>query len=128
MSNGLIIKCSITSLWKTPYSHLIFRFGNFVERLSFRIVSGELRYAQNYAETVPFRKISTQGNYVKLQYFSQCMFDKLNNRFQESFNVWCFKKIKRWESLQKAEAYFETKQIPTMKLFVNGYKGLIFSQ
>ena len=30
------------------------------------------RIARNYAETVPFRKISTPGNQVKLQYFSQC--------------------------------------------------------
>ena len=26
----------------------------------------------NYAKTVPFRKISTPGNEVKLQYFTQC--------------------------------------------------------
>ena len=31
------------------------------------------RFAQNYAETVPFRKISTPGNQVKLRYFSQCV-------------------------------------------------------
>ena len=30
------------------------------------------RFAQNYAETVPFRKISTPGNQMKLRYFSQC--------------------------------------------------------
>ena len=30
------------------------------------------RIARNYAETVPFRKISTPGNQVKLRYFSQC--------------------------------------------------------
>ena len=29
------------------------------------------RFAQNYAETVPFRKIFTPGNQVKLWYFSQ---------------------------------------------------------
>ena len=29
------------------------------------------RFAQNYAETVPFRKISKPGNQVKLRYFSQ---------------------------------------------------------
>ena len=27
-----------------------------------------LRIAQNYAETVPFRKISTPGNWLKLRY------------------------------------------------------------
>ena len=27
---------------------------------------------RNYAETMPFRKISTPGNQVKLRYFSQC--------------------------------------------------------
>ena len=30
------------------------------------------RFARNYAETVPFRKISTPENQVKLRYFSQC--------------------------------------------------------
>ena len=30
------------------------------------------RSARNSAETVPFRKISTPGNQVKLWYFSQC--------------------------------------------------------
>ena len=29
-------------------------------------------FARNYAETVPFRKISTPGNQVKSRYFSQC--------------------------------------------------------
>ena len=29
------------------------------------------RFAQNYTETVPFRKIFTPGNQVKLRYFSQ---------------------------------------------------------
>ena len=27
---------------------------------------------RNYAETVPFHKTSTPGNYVKLRYFTQC--------------------------------------------------------
>ena len=31
--------------------------------------------ARNYAETVPFRNISTTGNQVKLRYFSQWMYD-----------------------------------------------------
>ena len=30
------------------------------------------RFAQNYAETVPFHNISTPRNYVKLRYFLQC--------------------------------------------------------
>ena len=30
-------------------------------------------FARNYAETVPFRKISTSGNWVKLRCFSQCI-------------------------------------------------------
>ena len=30
------------------------------------------RIAQNFAETVPFRKIYRPGNQVKLRYFSQC--------------------------------------------------------
>ena len=29
------------------------------------------RFARNYEETVPFRKVSTPGNQVKLRYFSQ---------------------------------------------------------
>ena len=32
------------------------------------------RFARNYAKTVPFRKISTPENQVKLRYFSQCPF------------------------------------------------------
>ena len=32
-----------------------------------------MRLAQNYAEIVPFHKISTPENWVKLQYFSQWM-------------------------------------------------------
>ena len=31
------------------------------------------RFARNYAETVPFRKIFTARNQVKLRYFSQCL-------------------------------------------------------
>ena len=34
------------------------------------------RIVQNYAETVPFHKISTPGNQVKLRYFSQCTVNK----------------------------------------------------
>ena len=30
------------------------------------------RFARNYAETVPFRKIFTPGNQMKLRYFSHC--------------------------------------------------------
>ena len=30
------------------------------------------QFARNYAETVPFHKISTPGNQVKLRYFSWC--------------------------------------------------------
>ena len=31
------------------------------------------RFVRNYAETVPFHKISTPGNSVKLRYFMQCI-------------------------------------------------------
>ena len=48
------------SLRKIPSFHLISWCGNFVVR-------------QNYAETVPFHKIPTPGNQVKLRYFSQCL-------------------------------------------------------
>ena len=40
-----------------------------------------------------------------------------NNRFHESYNVKCFKEIKRFKSLQKAKAYLEPKQASTMELF-----------
>ena len=39
------------------------------------------RLARNYAETVPFHKISTSGNQVKLRYFSQCRKIKNQNCF-----------------------------------------------
>ena len=35
------------------------------------------RIARNYAETVPFLKISTPGNQVKLRYFLQCTDSKV---------------------------------------------------
>ena len=34
--------------------------------------------ARNYAETVPFHKIFTPGNQVKLRYFSKCTLNKLS--------------------------------------------------
>ena len=37
-----------------------------------------MQIARNYAETVPFRKMSTPGNQVKLRYFSQCNICALN--------------------------------------------------
>ena len=43
--------------------------------------------AQNYAETVPFRKISTPGNQMKLRYFSQCKSNQ-NSSFQISSSFW----------------------------------------
>ena len=55
------------------------------------------------------------------------MFDELkevkcfkNNTFQESY-VKYFKEIKRWNSLQKAEAYLEPKRASTMELFLRIY-------
>ena len=41
---------------------------------------------------------------------------KRNNRFQESYNVKCFKEINRLKIPQKAEAYLEPKQASTMEL------------
>ena len=32
------------------------------------------RFTRNFAETVPFHKISTPGNQMKLRYFMQCMY------------------------------------------------------
>ena len=31
------------------------------------------RFARNYAETMPFHKISTPRHWVKLRYFTQCL-------------------------------------------------------
>ena len=54
------------------------------------------------------------------------MFDELkevkkvlqrNKRFQDPYNVKCFKEIKRLKSSQKAEAYSEPKQASAMELF-----------
>ena len=51
---------------------------------------------------------------IERKYFTR------NNRFQESFNVKYFKKIKRLKSLQvKAVSYLEPKRASLMKLFVN---------
>ena len=50
--------------------------------------------ARYYAETVPFRKISTPGNQVKLRYFLQCnrvseikIFEKMISDFWEKLGV-----------------------------------------
>ena len=48
-----------------------------MERYSFHIVSGDSRFAQNYAKTVPFHKISTPGDSVKLRYFSQWVIETM---------------------------------------------------
>ena len=40
-----------------------------------------------YSETVPFRKISTPGNQVKLWYFSQCMKMKSTQNRQKTENA-----------------------------------------
>ena len=42
---------------------------------------------------------------------------KASNRFQESYTVRYFKVINRLKSLQKAEAYLESKRASIMKLF-----------
>ena len=52
------------TLGKIKKLHLISLCGNFVEKHSFRRVSGD-------AETVPFRKISTAENCVKFRYYTQ---------------------------------------------------------
>ena len=51
-----------------------------------------------------------------------------NNRFQDSFNVKCFKEIKPSKSLQvKAAPYLEPKRTSMMELFVNVLNCLLFS-
>ena len=62
---NLKVFLNLAALRKIPWFHLISWSGNFAERHSFRI-------DRNYAETRRFRKISTLGNQVKLQYFPQC--------------------------------------------------------
>ena len=45
-------------------------------------------------------------------------FNEITNfKFQESYNVKCFKEIRRLKSLQKAEAYLEPKRASTMELY-----------
>ena len=39
---------------------------------------------RNYAQTVPFQKVSTPVNYVKLQYFTQCPFVSWTRRSRRS--------------------------------------------
>ena len=56
---------------KIPQFHLISSCENFLERRSFRIALGDS--LRNYVETVPFHKISTPGNQVKLWHFTQWM-------------------------------------------------------
>ena len=55
-----------TSLQKIPYFHLIS-----CGKAQFPHSLG--RITRNYAETLPFHKISTPGNWVKLRYFLQCL-------------------------------------------------------
>ena len=52
------------SLRKTASYHLTSWCGNFVPHIF-------VRFARNYPETVPFRKISPPGSQVKLRYFLQ---------------------------------------------------------
>ena len=55
---------------------------------------------QNFAETVPFHKVSTPENYVKLRYFTQCvqiwnipaLRNDVINLFHLTFNAWCLRK------------------------------------
>ena len=49
------------------------------------------RIARNYAETVPFHKISTSWNYVKLRYLTQWINVqkmKLSPKFTQSYALW----------------------------------------
>ena len=55
-------------LRKIPKFHLIFWYGNFVERHGFCIISGEWPEAMR---KLPFHKICTTWNSVKLCYFTQ---------------------------------------------------------
>ena len=67
---------SMTDHWEKYRNFTWFSGMEILRKGSFRIVSGD-------AETVPFRKISTPGNQVKLRYFSQWMFpEEFSNIFR----------------------------------------------
>ena len=50
----------------------------------------------------------------------------LNSLFGELKEVKYFKEIKRLRSLQKAEAYLETKRASSTELFLKIFNGLLF--
>ena len=57
---------TLRTLFKIPTFHLNSPCGNFVESNKFRIVSGK---SPEITRKLPFHKISTPGNWVKLRYF-----------------------------------------------------------
>ena len=46
------------------------------------------RFTRNYAETVPFHKISTPRNQVKLRYFSQCCMCIFRGKREMNLIMW----------------------------------------
>ena len=70
------------------------------------------RFARNYAETVPFRKISTTGNQVKLRYFSQWYLqsDKRYKIYQKHDFTWS-KDATRTPEKSKMESFATIKPL-----------------
>ena len=60
-----------------------FLFWNFCGKVQFTHSFG--RFNRNYAGTVPFHKISTAGNWVKLRCFTQC-----EELLKSSYNITSF--------------------------------------
>ena len=88
---------TLISLRKIPKFYLISWYENFVERRSFRMVS----FARNYAETVPFHKISTPGNQVKLRYFTQCFLPNFVKYSEYLFQTVYYYKAQNYNELFK---------------------------
>ena len=77
------------------------------------------QFARNYAETVPFRKIFTSGNQVKLRYFSQCFF----NMSHENHHLKDFTDFNDFENLKKEPTCFKSTSSTTIDLFLINRKG-----
>ena len=72
-----------------------------------------LQFARKYAETVPFDKISTQGNLVKLRYFTQWLWRRTTSN-QRWNNV---SKINTSKTIQKKKVRIKTNGIHRIENF-----------
>ena len=66
-----VVKSLELSKQKISQFHLNFLVGKFCWKTQFLHSLGQ--FARNYAETVPFHKIFTPVNYVKLRWFLKCV-------------------------------------------------------